>query len=402
MLQGSQIANRYTIENTLGKGGMGTVYRGLDTDTQQTVAIKQLNADLARPEIIERFRREGEALRELNHPNIVKMLDTFKHDDQHFLVMEYVSGGDLAGLINQGEIPYEQIMKLSIDLADALTRAHKLNIIHRDLKPANVLIGDDGVLRLTDFGVAHVGSKERVTATDAIVGTIDYLPPEAFDGQLFDERGDIWAFGVMLFEMLAGQRPFVGETIVEVIQSIVTQPIPDLEALRPDIPIDLIDLVYRMIERDPSARISSVRHVGAILEDIIAGRTATRSELGRFDTPISELQLRPKHNIPAQTTTFVGRESELAELTSLLENPNLRLMTILAPGGMGKTRLAIEIASRFIADPSKTNSGVLFPDGVYVAELAPLTHPDQIIPTIAHAIEYTFPQDNREPKQTIT
>jgi serine/threonine protein kinase len=134
--------------------------------------------------------------------------------------MEYVSGGDLDRLIKQESIPVETVLKLAIDLADALTRAHKLNIMHRDLKPANVLIGDDRVLRLTDFGMAHVGSKERVTSTDAIIGTIDYLPPEAFTGGAMDSRSDIWAFGVMLFEMLSGKRPFAAGSIVGVIQAI--------------------------------------------------------------------------------------------------------------------------------------------------------------------------------------
>jgi serine/threonine protein kinase len=189
------IAQRYVLNDEIGSGGMGTVYKGLDSQTEQIVAIKELHSNLADDQLIERFKREGEALRELNHPNIVKMLDTIEEAGQHYLVMEFVSGGDLADLLKQGQLPVERILNVSIDLADALTRAHRLNIIHRDLKPANILIGDDGVLRLTDFGVAHVGSKARLTDTDAIIGTVDYLPPEAFTGRLFDERGDIWAFG---------------------------------------------------------------------------------------------------------------------------------------------------------------------------------------------------------------
>lgn len=174
------IANRYQIEHELGTGGMGTVYRGVDIQLNQTVAIKQLKAELARPDLIERFQREGEALRDLNHPNIVKMLDMVEQDGLHYLVMEYVAGGDLQQLLKVGPIPIERCVQLALDLSDALTRTHKLNIIHRDLKPANVLIAEDDTLRLTDFGVALIGEKERVTNADAIVGTIDYLPPEVF------------------------------------------------------------------------------------------------------------------------------------------------------------------------------------------------------------------------------
>jgi serine/threonine protein kinase len=262
---------QYELQDKLGEGGMGTVYRSVDTRTVEIVAIKQLKMDVANPEMIERFRREGEALRQLNHPNIVKMLDMLEHDGHYYLVMEYVSGGDLSKQLEQ-KMPLEQTLNLSIDLADALTRAHRLDIIHRDLKPANILIGEDGVLRLTDFGVAHVGSQVSLTKPDAIFGTIEYLPPEAFDGQPFDARGDIWAFGVMLFEMLAGDRPFKGESVTEIIQAITTQPIPNLKALSPELPIALVDLVYHMLERDPQARIRSVRIVGAELEAILEGR----------------------------------------------------------------------------------------------------------------------------------
>jgi len=207
----SHTIGHYTLQEKIGSGGMGTVYQSIDTRDGSLVAIKHLKPQFANADIIERFKREGEALRALNHPNIVKMLDALEADEQHYLVMEYVAGGDLKDYLQNGDISLEQMLRFSIDLADALTRAHKLDIIHRDLKPANVLIGDDGVLRLTDFGVAYLGNAERVTATDAIVGTIDYLPPETFTGEPFSRGGDIWAFGIMLFEMLTGNRPFAGE-----------------------------------------------------------------------------------------------------------------------------------------------------------------------------------------------
>ena len=172
---GKEIAERYLIEEEIGAGGMGIVYRGQDTKTQTTVAIKQLKPELADRELIERFEREGEALRELNHPNMVKLLDTVEEAGNHYLILEYVAGGDLKDLLEHGAMPLEQILTIAIQIADALTRSHYLNIIHRDLKPANILIAEDGTARLTDFGIARVSSKERITDTDAIIGTIDYL-----------------------------------------------------------------------------------------------------------------------------------------------------------------------------------------------------------------------------------
>jgi len=383
----------YKLGEELGTGGMGTVYRGIDTRTETPVAIKQLKSEVATAETIERFRREGEALSDLNHPNIVKMLDTFQHEGQHYLVMEFVSGGDLKGMIDADDsLDIQQIVNMAIDLADALTRAHRLNIIHRDLKPANVLIGEDGVLRLTDFGVAHVGSQERVTDTDAIVGTIDYLPPEAFEGT-FDARGDIWAFGVMLFEMLAGERPFTGGTLFETIQAITTKPIPDLEALCPSAPVALVDLVYRMLERDPQRRMSSVRYVSAQLEDILQGRD-NQPITRRFETDSQAYTTPAKHNLPAETTPFVGREHELAELQRLVEDPNMRLITIVAQGGMGKTRLLLELGRHIVGSNH-------FADGVHFVELAPLSDIDSIPSAIADACGIKLMEQDTPQNQLI-
>lgn len=390
----AMIASRYSMEAEIGAGGMGTVYRGTDNQTRQPVAIKHLKPELARPDLIERFQREGEALRDLNHPNIVKLLDTVQENGSYYLVMEYVSGGDLTGLLNTGRLDTGQILRLAIDLADALTRAHKLNIIHRDLKPGNVLIGEDGMLRLTDFGVAHVGGKQRVTEVDTIVGTLDYLAPEVLNGEPPDAQADIWAFGVMLFEMVAGMRPFAGESLTEILTQIATAPVPDLEKLRPSAPAALIDLIYRMLERDKHARIASVRIVGAELEAILQGRSTDRLVVRehRFATPAPDELKRPMHNLPAQTTAFIGRESELLELSRLLKDPNMRLITILAPGGMGKTRLSLELAERQLEH---------FDSGVYFVQLAPLSDPAGIIPAMAEATGYPFQQDGRDQKQQV-
>jgi predicted ATPase len=384
------IGGRYSIQIEIGSGGMGTVYRGVDNTNQQIVAIKALKSEATSFQLIERFRREGEALRELNHPNIVKMLDSVEENDNHYLIMEYVSGGDLADFLENNQLDLELILKIGLDLADSLTRAHKLNIIHRDLKPANILIGEDGVLRLSDFGVAHIGSKERVTETDAIVGTIDYLPPEAFEGILFDERGDIWAFGVILFELLSGSRPFNGNTLIEVIQSITTAPIPDLESMCPDAPMALVDLIYRMLERELPMRIPSARIIGSELEAIQKGRR-TFLPPRQLDSE-SSINNQFGHNLPAQTTPFVGREIELDEIYRFLMTSDSRLITILAPGGMGKTRLALAVAQRVLDK---------FSDGVYFVELAPLTRADDIPIAIAEATKYPMQSDGNDPKQQI-
>jgi serine/threonine protein kinase/tetratricopeptide (TPR) repeat protein len=396
-----RIANRYDLEYELGAGGMGTVYRGLDTQSRQAVAIKRLKPEISHVDLIERFKREGEALRDLNHPNIVKMLDSVEHEGVHYLVMEHVAGGDLADLLRRGKLPIERCLKLALDLADALTRAHKLDIIHRDLKPANVLLAADGTLRLTDFGVAYHGQRQRVTDTGIIVGTVDYMSPETLNGENIDARADIWSFGVMLFEMLAGQRPFTGESVTHTMFGIITQPVPDIEELRPDAPISLIDLIYRMLDKNRHGRVASVRIVGAELEAILQGRTIQIAIPSRFDTPIPDTFNRPKHNLPAQPTPFVGREAELDEVAKLLDDPKIRLVTILAPGGMGKTRLSLESAEQLLTPPQPEASGRGFNDGVYFVELAPLSDLETIIPAIAEATSFQFQSDERSQKQQV-
>lgn len=396
------IAQRYQLENEIGSGGMGTVYRGLDTQSKQTVAIKHLKPAMAHPDLIERFQREGQALRELNHPNMVKMLESLEEDGNHYLIMEYITGGDLKDLLQKGELSLEQVLKIAIEIADALTRAHHLNIIHRDLKPANILIANDGTARLTDFGIARISDKERITDTEAIIGTIDYLAPEAFAKDDIDHRVDIWALGILLFEMLTGDVPFKAEGIMQKIMAITTEATPELEDFRSDIPVGLLDLIYRMLEKDRNARIVSMRHVGAALEDIIQGRALHTPPETRFATPLPDIFERPKHNLPAQTTAFVGREAELTELAKLLDDPKIRLVTIVAQGGMGKTRLALKITNRYVEDglrPSPTQN--LFKAGVYFVELAPLSDPNNIVSAIADATGYQFQQDGREAKQQI-
>ncbi|MBI5928920.1 MAG: protein kinase [Chloroflexi bacterium] len=266
------IGGRYEILDAIGQGGMGAVFRGRDTQTGETVAIKSLRPDIVKddPKLVERFTREGEALRQLNHPSIVKMLAAIEEDNQHYIVMEYVGGKSLKDVLAEsGPMPIDRVLHISLDLCDALTRAHRLKIIHRDLKPANVLLASDGTPRLADFGVARLSDKQGHTQTGEVLGTYAYLSPEACHGERLDARTDIWSLGIMLFEMLTGKRPFEEEQLGATLVAIMTKPTPDLAKLRPDAPAGLVHLINEMLVKDPTQRISSVRLVGAELESII-------------------------------------------------------------------------------------------------------------------------------------
>jgi serine/threonine protein kinase len=267
------LGNRYQILEKLGQGGMGEVYKALDTQTQRFVAIKQLRSQIANDAtILERFKREGQALSDLNHPNIVKMLDMIQEGSGYFLVTEFIEGGDLSTLLSEvGKLPVQQALKMGLELADALSRAHHLGIIHRDIKPANVLIANDGTLRLTDFGVARMASEERLTGTGIAVGTLDYLPPEAVNGDPVDARADLWSFGVMLYEMLTGQRPFTGSTTMIMLTSILQAEVKDIRDYSQEAPAALNELIQQMLQKDRSKRTRSARQVGAALEAILQG-----------------------------------------------------------------------------------------------------------------------------------
>ncbi len=264
-----QVLNaRYTVTTLLGQGAMGTVYRATDAQTGQEVAVKVIARDLSLdPEMLERFRREGAALRQLRHPNIVGFVEAFQHAGQHVIVMEYMPGGSLAELIRQGPVPIERVRRIALGLCDALTRAHELAIIHRDIKPENVLLAEDGTPKLTDFGVAKLLSEgTRLTGTGAQVGTPYYMSPEAWEGKPLDARADIWSLGVVLYEMLTGQVPFGGGTAAAVMAKVLMGPAPDLRKLRPEVPEELGQIVGKMLTRDTQKRYASLRQVGADLE----------------------------------------------------------------------------------------------------------------------------------------
>jgi serine/threonine protein kinase len=270
------LANRYRIIDTpqalLGRGGVGNVYQATDVQSGSLVAVKALSPEaLERDErLLERFQREGEALRRLNHPNIIKFIAAIEEDGRHYLVMEYVPGGSLQGLLKREKrLAVRRALEISLPIAEALTHTHRVGILHRDLKPANVLLAEDGTPRLADFGIARRSSDSRLTETGVMLGTVDYLSPEACRGQPFDEHGDLWSLGVMLYEMVSGQLPFGGTNLTAKIVAIITEPTPEVSRVAPDVPAAVADLLSRMLQKDRPRRLPSAERVSAELEAIL-------------------------------------------------------------------------------------------------------------------------------------
>lgn len=265
---------RYLRERLLGRGGQAEVHLGRDLWTGQQVAIKELSgAGLARdPASLQRFLREAELLAQLEHPNIVKLLDYLEHNGRPTIVMEYVPSGSLRELLAETPAPpLARTLSILLEVADALARAHHLRIIHRDLKPENVLLAADGTPRLSDFGLARLLDREtQLTEAGALAGTFAYLSPEVIQGLEPDARADIWSFGVMLYEMVAGRPPFTGSQVATVLAAIVSEPAPDLLSARPEAPPELARLIGQMLYKDREQRLGRMRQVAAELELIAA------------------------------------------------------------------------------------------------------------------------------------
>ena len=238
-----QALGHYRIEAKLGEGGMGVVYQAFDTHLDRPVAIKILRADAtSSPERQRRFVQEAKAASALNHPNIIHIYDISSSGATDFIAMEFVAGKTLHQLISKNDLlPLRDTLKYSIQIADALARAHSAGIVHRDLKPANIIIDEDGRVKLLDFGLAKLTEKTldseaataTVTAADvplteegSIVGTVAYMSPEQAEGTKVDARSDIFSFGSVLYEMVTGRRPFEGATKMSTISAILQKEPP--------------------------------------------------------------------------------------------------------------------------------------------------------------------------------
>ena len=255
-LSGRTISGRYVILDLLGQGGMGQVYRARDTTLKRTVAIKVLWPHLAASERARtRFRREAQSAARLNHPSIVAVYDHGADQDLQYLVMEHLHGRTLAALLaEEGPLEPGDAVAVAAELGRALAAAHGAGIVHRDVKPGNVIVTSENGVKVLDFGIARAVTAETVTDTAAVMGTAAYLSPEQAAGGRADARSDIYALGVVLYEMLVGEPPFVGETPLAVAYKHLNDvPLPPSE-LRPGVPRGLDAVIARAMAKDPDQR----------------------------------------------------------------------------------------------------------------------------------------------------
>src|SRR3982751_351228 len=265
--EGAVVDGRYRIQRRIGSGGMADVYCAQDAQLGRDVAIKVLHRRFARDrEFVERFRREASAAAALQHPNVVSVFDRGEYDGTYYIAMEFLPGKTLKEVIRE-EAPLDQLRAIdyTIQILQAASFAHRRGVVHRDIKPHNVIVGGDGRLKVTDFGIARAGASE-MTETGSIMGTAQYLSPEQAQGQRVGAASDLYSIGVILYEMLAGRVPFSGDSAVSIALKHVSDQPPPLRELRPDIHPRLEQAIGRALVKDPAQRYASADEFIAALE----------------------------------------------------------------------------------------------------------------------------------------
>jgi len=263
ILEGSQATTptlgRYQINKELGRGAMGTVYLGKDPKINRQVAIKTVRFDDDVDEATmkatkDRFFREAESAGNLNHPNIIKIFDAGEDNEISYIAMELLEGEDLKKYTEKTNLlPMRIVVEYCIKIADGLDFAHQQGVIHRDIKPANIMILKDGTLRITDFGIARITASSK-TQTGTVLGTPSYMSPEQPCGKKIDVRSDLFSFGVMLYELLTGSKPFAGDSIAELLFKIANEKHPNPKDINPAIPDSLVKIIDKLLLKDPDLR----------------------------------------------------------------------------------------------------------------------------------------------------
>lgn len=359
----------YEILSSLGSGGMGEVYRAKDVRLGREVAIKVLSSRLSTDkQRLARFQQEARSASALNHPNIVTIYELGETDRVHYISMEVVKGTTLRDLLVSGPIAVRQTIHIAAQVAEGLAKAHEIGIVHRDLKPENLMICDGGLVKILDFGLAKLssGSEElselctlagSQTHPGLIVGTIEYMSPEQANGRPLDFRSDQFSFGAVLYEMLTGRRAFQRSTAAETLVAILRESPEPINSHLSDIPAPLSWMVERCLSKEPEKRYASTRDLATDLAGI-------RDRVSDLTNRLVES--RPSR-LPVQRTAFIGREPEVAAAKQLLLRDDVRVVTVTGPGGIGKTRLALQVAHEVAP---------LFLGGTYFVPLAAVQDSD--------------------------
>ena len=263
VMKGQKISDRYQIIKSIGEGGMANVYLAYDTILDRNVAVKVLRGDLATdPKFVRRFQREALSASSLSNPNIVEVYDVGEDNGEYYIVMEYIEGKHLKNLIKKrGKLSVSEAVDIVMQITDGLSVAHDSYIIHRDIKPQNIMVLENGLVKITDFGIAMAMNSTQLTQTNSVMGSVHYLPPEQASGKGSSLQSDIYSIGILFYELLTGNLPFKGENAVEIALKHLKEPLPSIREELPNIPQSVENIIIKATAKNPKNRYADAREM---------------------------------------------------------------------------------------------------------------------------------------------
>lgn len=267
IMKGQKISDRYQIIKSIGEGGMANVYLAYDTILDRNVAVKVLRGDLSTDEkFVRRFQREALSASSLSHPNIVEVYDVGEDNGQYYIVMEYIDGKHLKELLKKrGKLTVSEVIDIMLQITDGMSVAHDSYIIHRDIKPQNIMIQENGVVKITDFGIAMAMNATQLTQTNSVMGSVHYLPPEQANGKGSTLQSDIYSMGIVMYELLTGRLPYKGDNAVEIALKHLKEPLPNIKEDLPDLPESIANIIKKATAKNPKNRYTDAREMNADL-----------------------------------------------------------------------------------------------------------------------------------------